>query len=306
MEQLEFGMNNNAADTESLIKQLEDTGDYKVIRRLKPTERYHADNDADKKIAIYLDTETTGFDSTTEEIIELAMIPFEYDEQGRIYRVLPAYNELQDPGFPIPAVISQVTHITDDMVKGRAIDWSAVAKMLTTANLVIAHNAAFDRPFAEKYLNDFERIPWACSIQDVNWNDEGFEGVKLEYLAYKYGFFYEGHRATIDCQAGIELLSRTLPLSNDPVLKRLLDNTQRVDVRLWAEGSPFDKKDMLKARGYRWSPGDVKNPKAWYIDIQQEELEAEKEFLKNEIYGGRMRNLPQLTITAQERYSNRT
>ncbi|MGD8999435.1 MAG: hypothetical protein PVF75_03400 [Granulosicoccaceae bacterium] len=68
-----------------------------------------------------------------------------------------------------------------------------------------------DRPFCENLLDDFKDIAWACSIADINWNEEGMEGVKLEYLAYKYGPFFEGHRAMIDCQAGIEILSRTLP-----------------------------------------------------------------------------------------------
>ena len=56
---------------------------------------------------------------------------------------------------------------------------------------MIAHNARFDRPFVENLLDDFSDIAWGCSIADIDWNKEGFEGVKLEYLAYKFGFFYE-------------------------------------------------------------------------------------------------------------------
>ena len=42
---------------QNLIDQLTATGDYKVIRRLKPVVQYHDDTGAQKLIALYLDTE---------------------------------------------------------------------------------------------------------------------------------------------------------------------------------------------------------------------------------------------------------
>ena len=129
---------------QELIDQLTATGDYKVIRRLKPVDQYHDDAGAEKKIGLYLDTEATGLDPDREKVIELAMVPFEYDAEGRIYRILPAYNALQDPGIPIPAFITSITGITDEMVAGQAIDLDQVAQFLSGASLVIAHNARFD------------------------------------------------------------------------------------------------------------------------------------------------------------------
>ena len=34
---------------------------------------------------------------------------------------------------------------------------------------------------------------------DIDWRNEQIESYKLEYIAYKYNFFYEGHRAITDC-----------------------------------------------------------------------------------------------------------
>ena len=289
---------------QELIDQLTATGDYKVIRRLKPVDQYHDDTGAEKKIGLYLDTEATGLDPDREKVIELAMVPFEYDAEGRIYRILPAYNALQDPGIPIPAFITSITGITDEMVAGQAIDLGQVAQFLSGASLVIAHNARFDRPFVESLYPGFEAVAWACSIADVNWNEEGFEGVKLEYLGYKYGFFYEGHRATIDCQAGIELLSRTLP-SGERVMKRLLDNAGRTDVRVWAERAPFQKKDLLKQRGYRWSPGGEGIRKAWYKDLPEDQVDAEMVYLNQEVYPRAVKALPMDRFDAKLRYSRR-
>ena len=289
---------------QNLIDQLTATGDYKVIRRLKPVDRYHDDTGAAKQIGLYIDTEATGLNLDTEKVIELAMVPFEYDAGGRIYRILPAFNAFQDPGIPIPAFITRLTGITDEMVAGQAIDLDEVARFLANASLVIAHNARFDRPFVESLYPGFETVAWACSIADVNWNEEGFEGVKLEYLGYKYGFFYEGHRATIDCQAGIELLSQRLP-GGERVMKRLLDYAGRTDIRLWAERAPFAKKDLLKQRGYRWSPGGNGIRKAWYKDLPEDQVEAEMLYLNKEVYPKAVEVLPMDRFDATLRYSRR-
>ena len=290
---------------DDLIKQLTDSGNYKVIKRLEPVTQYHPANDLAKKIGIYLDTEATGMELDTDKIIELAMVPFEFDEDGHIYRILPVYTELQDPNMPISEFITSITGITDEMVKGKSIHWEAVSKLLNSADIVIAHNARFDRPFLEKKLDTFKEVAWGCSLADVDWNVEGFEGVKLEYLAYKYGFFYEGHRAQVDCMAGIEILSRTLPKSGVPVLKRLLDNARRTDVRLWAEGAPFTMKDVLKKRGYRWSPGEEGKRKAWYFDLPEDKLDEEMRFLNESVYSKPVWILPMDRYDAKVRYSKR-
>lgn len=287
------------------IQKLEATGDYRIIKRFKPVSSYLQDNDANKKIGIFLDTETTGLDSDSDRIIELAMVPFEFDASGQIYRLLPEYNSLNDPGKSIPAIVTQLTGITDEMVKGQSINLDTVKNLLADAVIVIAHSARFDRPFCENLLDEFKDISWGCSVADINWQEESMEGRKLEYLAYRYGFFFEGHRATIDCQVGIEILSRPLFNSGELALKRLLDNARRTDIRIWAEGAPFDMKDKLKKRGYRWSPGDNGKRKAWYLDLPENKLENEIIYLNAHIFPRAVGNLPMDRFNAKLRYSKR-
>jgi len=38
-------------------------------------------------------------------------------------------------------------------------------------------------------------------------------------------------------------------------------------ITIFAENSPFNMKDHLKARGYRWSDGSDGRPKSWRIEI---------------------------------------
>ncbi len=300
--------NNNISDQntlESMARQLEDSGDYRVIKRFTPVEQYHQCTDENIKRAVYLDVETTGLDTDSDKIIELAMVPFEFDSSGRIFRVLPAYNAFQDPGIPIPEEITRITGINDDMVAGQSIDIEQVTALLADTVLVIAHNARFDRPFMENLYDGFQDMWWACSMADIDWRGQGIESSKLEYLAYKYGFFYEGHRATIDCLAGIHVLSKTLPLTAELAMKHLLESARRTDYRLWAVNSPFDMKEQLKSRGYRWSSGDDGGYKAWYIDIPEQELDNELDYLQKEIYSRPMGDLPKKKINAQLRYSVR-
>ncbi|VAW98439.1 DNA polymerase III polC-type [hydrothermal vent metagenome] len=294
---------------QDLIKQLEDTGNYHVIKRFEPVEFYHQvanpDSNIELRKCIFLDVETTGLSHNEDTVIELAMVPFEYDADGNIYNVLPAYNGFQDPGRPIPVKITELTGITDDMVKGQSLDMVKITEMLSDCVLVIAHNARFDRPFMEAVSDEFKEKYWACSIADVDWSAEGFGSSKLEFLAYQFKFFYEAHRAVIDCQIGIHILTQTLPKSGANAMQLLLSSARRTDFRLWAKGAPFDKKDELRKRGYRWANGDDGGFKAWYLDLPESELDTEYDYLSEYIFNRTISNLPTKKLTGKLRYSSR-
>lgn len=68
----------------------------------------------------------------------------------------------------------------------------------------------------------------------------------------------------------MEILAFVVPSVQRTALAMLLENARGEIVRIWAERSPFDLKDELKKRGYRWSPGDDGRPKSWYIDVDQD------------------------------------
>ena len=51
---------------------------------------------------------------------------------------------------------------------------------MADANIVIAHNANFDRKFAERYWPEFEHKNWGCSATEIDWRAHGFEGSALQ------------------------------------------------------------------------------------------------------------------------------
>ena len=289
---------------EEAVAVLKASPDHRVIERLPILTHYFPEDQSEKKLAIYLDTETTGFRAGEDHVIELAMILFEYNAQGYIYRIVDVFDEYQDPGIPIPEQITKITGITDEMVKGKSIDLEKVKELLDQAALVIAHNAQFDRAFAEELTPLFKQKCWACSLEDVPWADEGLESSKLEYLAYRFGFFYEGHRAKTDCYAGIHLLSQDLPTNGKKVLAQLLENAKAPRYEVRAIQSPFETKDVLKTRGYRWKQ-IAKNQKCWVTMVVGDAIEQEKAFLESEIYSGHQSTYEIKKISPFERFSLR-
>jgi DNA polymerase-3 subunit epsilon len=254
---------------------------------------------------LFVDVETTGLDPAKDEIIELAMVPFTFGLDGRIFEIRDAFQKLRQPEKPIPPEITALTGITNEMVAGQSIDPAEVAAFAGGAALIVAHHAAFDRRFVERLSDVFTTKPWACSMSQIDWSAEGFEGTKLAYLAMGAGFFYERHRAVHDCIAAIELLAAPLPKTRVPAMSRLLERARRPSWRIWAENSPFDLKDVLKVRGYRWNGEGNPNPRAWYIDVDDDMREQELLYLRTEIYQREVELLVR-RLTAYERFSDRS
>lgn len=172
---------------------------------------------------------------------------------------------------------------------------------MSGVSLVIAHNASFDRVFVENRFPIFATKAWACSFRQIPWSEEGISSGKLEFLAYNCGFHYTGHRASTDCHALLEVLQNSLPTSGALAMQALLQNARQTEIKVSALGSPYDSKNALKDRGYRWD-GDKK---VWAKSIPHKTLDNEATWLSQSVYAGKGFRLELEKMTAMNRYSNR-
>lgn len=289
---------------EAMAQRLEADPDYRVLRRLVPIADFGpAPASPDVRRVLVLDTETTGLSHQADKIIELAMLLVQVDAAtGLPFGPVDLFEGFEDPGMPIPDIAKDITGISDDMVQGQRLDDTQVEALLARADVVVAHNAGFDRPFVEARFPGFASKPWACSFADIDWKAAGAGSSKLSALAQDQGWFYDAHRAQVDCHALLQVLSKPVPASTSTGLAQLIAAASRSSFKLRATGSPFESKDLLKGRGYRWDA----DAKVWFCSLPDpERLEAELQWLKAEVYGRRNAQVDIEALDGLVRYSAR-
>ncbi len=257
--------------------------DYRVLQRVQlADDQVFAENDSAEpcgRLAI-IDTETTGLDvANGERIIDLAVAVCEYGRHsGRPFRIVARYEGLEDPGKPLAPEITALTGITDEMLQGKALDETALAEALAGVTLVVCHNARFDRGFLEARFPLFERMSFACSLDEIPWKDWQIASSKLDYLGFRFGLFHEGHRARADVDMLLALLAQPAPGAHQTLLSLLLNHARQPSWRVHAVNLPFECKDAAKANGYAWNEGKNETIKAWWKETQDEA--AERAFLQ--------------------------
>jgi DNA polymerase-3 subunit epsilon len=296
------GAPEQASDAEAMAQTLSQHPDFRVLRRLQPRTDYGPLNGQTTRRVIVLDTETTGLDARNEKVIELAMLSVLVDTAtGQPVGPVTLYESFEDPGKPIPPQITEITGIDDSMVQGQRIDDAAVSALVEQADLIVAHNAGFDRPFVEARWPVFARKAWNCSFAGIDWKKEGSGSAKLEFLASERGWFYDAHRAQVDCHALLQVLSS--PLSDRQTgLSRLLNGAGQTRYKLRATGAPFEAKDKLKSRGYRWDG----EGRVWWCSLASDDLlAAECTWLRAEVYGQRSARVQLEAMDSLVQFSSR-
>lgn len=278
-----------------------DSPDYRILQRFQPQKAYGLPGritDPDLAVGVIVDTETTGLDPIYDEIIELAAVKFAYEKTGHVSHVIEARSWLRMPTKPIPEHIVALTGITDGMVAGKVLPDDEINAFFAGATVLVAHNAAFDRPMLEPLYKWAVEKHWACTMAEIDWKAQGAPSQALQVIAWTLGFFFDGHRGGIDCQALLHILAQPRPEGEGTFLAELLASARQPTYRVWAVGAPFEFKDTLKARGYQWNPGI----KTWFRDLRSQEAVAEETAWLEE------HKMPRPSVKAfssLHRYSNR-
>ena len=288
--------------TRTALAHLDAHPDFRVLRRLPSPQTLLSTLPPvlPLRVAALLDVETTGLFAGLDDVIELAAQRVRFDALGRFVQIGKVRSWLQQPSEPLTPEITQITGLTDAVLAGQQIDIKAATSMIGGADIVVAHNAAFDRPFVDLLLPGVRDAAWACSMCEVDWRGLGFEGRALNHLVYQvgeHGHFFGGHRAATDVMALLTLLGHRVGEDDGPILGCLIAAAEQASVKLMAVGAPFDRKDLLKRRGYRWDP----NRQHWWIAVKAEDEKRERTFLAECVY--RPGQQPQTEIlTWHDRY----
>ena len=289
-------------DVAAALALLDAHPDFRVLRSLPPAETLVSSLPPvmPLRVAAVVDVETTGLFAGLDEVIELAVQRVRFDALGRIVEVGAPRSWLQQPVDPLTPEITAITRLTDEMLYGRQIDIDAATTLIGSADVVIAHNAAFDRPFVDLLLPGVHKAGWACSMCEVDWRTHGFEGRALNHLVYQAGasgYFFGGHRAATDVLALIHLLAHPVDEDGGTILGKLVATAETPSVKVMAVGAPFDRKDALKRRGYRWDA----NRQHWWTTVSAADEAHERTFLTECIY--RSGQAPQVEpMTWHDRY----
>lgn len=169
---------------------------------------------------LFYDLETTGFDRRWCSIIEIAAILYNMDE----HKILDTFHEYIRPIKPIPAQITELTGITNEMVANCRTEPEVVKSffafaMGTNWDAICGHNCkAFDNQFM-KTKGEIYNLPWEEVITGKQIIDTyqlakqykkdgkivGTSNLRQPTLAEYYGIDYEAHSAIEDVGALIKI-----------------------------------------------------------------------------------------------------
>lgn len=168
-----------------------------------------------KKRFISFDTETTGFSSDRDRIIEIGAVLF---EDGVAVRKI---GTLINAGKHVPVNVSKINHITDDMLIDAPKEEEAYTKFIKFIGdaiygdtIICAHNAKFDM----RFLNaTFERLRIGADIRYVDTLTlskgivQGLDNYKQTTLANYFGIeVVNAHRADADAYVCGQIMIKLL------------------------------------------------------------------------------------------------
>ncbi|WP_408954508.1 PolC-type DNA polymerase III [Natroniella sp. ANB-PHB2] len=189
---------------------------------------------------VVFDLETTGFNPHSDQIIEIGAVKLEAGE------IVDTYQTFINPGVSIPAKITELTGITDQMVELAPQLEIAIEEFLDFVGeaTLVAHNLSFDLGFIEDKLRKLEKEKLTNTALDtLNLSRAllpDLKSYKLNKLAKKFNKDLENHHRAID--------DATVTAE---IFAELIDLTLEQDVAVLAEVNQLTSKiDYKRVRPY--------------------------------------------------------
>lgn len=211
---------------------------------------------------LILDTETTGLDPETQHCVEVGAILFDVQSRAVLAQqsfLLPAETNAAEPINRIPAA---VTRLPQPWKEG--LRW--FQNLLDAADVLVAHNAAFDRQWFGRGELPAVTQPWLCSMDDMRWpaDRQLRSRPSVRDLALAYGVpVWAAHRALTDCIYLAEVFARCEDLEQQ--LLQGLEPRQLVRAKV-----SYDDRQLARDAGFRWND-PIKG--AWARRMSEREIQ---------------------------------
>ncbi|QIG69804.1 putative DNA polymerase III epsilon subunit protein [Rhizobium phage RHph_I46] len=251
----------------------------KPIRVLTPMPREFPEREAEGNVyeATYVDFETTGLDTENAEVTQFGWVRFQFDDAYKITKIVRTGLKHNVPNGDVEETAARLTGLTKARLIeiGETLEQSDFDDAFDGVEFALAHNAKFDRRYVDRFYNA-EPLVWGCTNADLNIRDRYMiPSNSLGILmAYMKDWFFGHHDALEDAWAGVHLA--------DMFFEELVKKIFTPSYNVFAYDSPFESKDALKYRGYKWK----NEGKVWWIPGKnEEEAKIEMEWLDQYCHG---------------------
>ena len=196
---------------------------------------------------LIVDTETTGLSPAKGRCIEVGAVLFHVPSRAVLSQLSFLLPCSSNPAERVNGIAAAVTRL--EQPRGQFL--ACLEAMAAAADVLVAHNAAFDRQwFGREELPPLQR-PWLCSMEDIRWPAERHLRAtpSVRDLALAYGVpVWAAHRALTDCIYIAQVFEREEHL--ETLLQQAL-----LPRKLYRARLAYDQRHLAKEAGFRWNEG---------------------------------------------------
>ena len=194
---------------------------------------------------LIIDTETTGLDPQLDHCLEVGVILFDVPSR----QVLAQHSFLLPVDANAAEAINRIPAAATNLPQPWRPALSYLQSLLDAADVLVAHNAAFDRQwFGRGHLPATDK-PWLCSMEEMRWPAERLlrsrPSVRDLALAYEIPV-WAAHRALTDCIYLAEVFRRCDEL--EQLVERGLEPRQLMRAQV-----SYDDRHLARDAGFRWN-----------------------------------------------------
>jgi DNA polymerase-3 subunit epsilon len=181
----------------------------------------------DSTLVAIVDTETTGLGDLDEPISIGAVLLDVSGKRGEVIVEVDSFHGFREPGVRMTPSAQQIHGVASEDLVGERLDLVHLRNMLDSAQLIVSHNAKFDRRMLCVVLPHLRDARWACSIHTLkyDWAKLGDGRRSLDALCAALEIERPTpHNALSDCYSLLSVLKTTAGTRARTRMARLIRN----------------------------------------------------------------------------------